>query len=233
LNIDKGGNSMLFGFLQNIFLFSYVTGSHSFPKPLSPEEESVIINKLKNNEQGAKDILIERNLRLVAHIVKKFNNHPNEIEDLISVGTIGLIKSINSFDTTKGAKFATYASRCIHNEILMYLRVTKKHNYNLYIQEPIGIDKEGNEVTMEDKMADTKISIDEQVNFKMQIKVLYDKIKYVLKGREKTVIELRYGLIDGEEITQREIANRLGISRSYVSRIEKKAIKKLSKEMSN
>jgi RNA polymerase sporulation-specific sigma factor len=224
---------MLLSFLQNIFLFSYVTGSRSFPKPLSAEEEIVIIERLKNNDLEARNILIERNLRLVAHIVKKFNNHPNEIEDLISVGTIGLIKSINSFDPEKGAKFATYASRCIHNEILMHLRATKKHNYNVYIQEPIGMDKEGNELTMQDKIADTNNSIDEQVSLKIQIKFLYDKIKDVLKGREKTVIELRYGLLDGEEITQREIATRLGISRSYVSRIEKKAIKKLSKEISN
>ena len=224
-------NNVALAFLQNIFLFSYVTGSHSFPKPLSPEEEVVILERLKEGDKEARNILIERNLRLVAHIVKKFNNHQNEIEDLISVGTIGLIKAINSFDGDKGAKFATYASRCIHNEILMHLRSTKKHNYNVYIQEPIGIDKEGNEVTMEDKIADSEMGIDDQIDLKMQIKSLYNEIKYVLKGREKTVIELRYGLIDGKEVTQREIAKELGISRSYVSRIEKKAIKKLSKEI--
>jgi RNA polymerase sporulation-specific sigma factor len=218
-------------FLKNFFLFSYVTGSHSFPKPLSAEEEIIIIDKLKTGDKEARNILIERNLRLVAHIVKKFNNHPNEVEDLISVGTIGLIKSINSFDPEKGAKFATFASRCIHNEILMHLRATKKHNQNLYIQEPIGLDKQGNELTMEDKIADNENPIDEQVTLKIQIKLLYDKIKFVLKGREKTIIELRYGLLDGNEVTQREIAKLLGISRSYVSRIEKKAIKKLSKEI--
>ncbi len=224
-------------FLNILFMFSYVTNSNSFPQPLTQDEEAKYLDDYKNGDKytsdEAKNILIERNLRLVAHIVKKYNNYSKENEDLISVGTIGLIKAIITFKPGKGTRLATYAARCIENEVLMFIRTSKKHANELYLQEPIGIDKEGNEVTMEEKIADESGSIDEQVNLKLQIKVLYDKIKSVLKGREKTVINLRYGLTDGKEVTQREIADMLGISRSYVSRIEKKALKKLSKEVFN
>ncbi len=213
------------------FLLSYVTGANAFPKPLTVEEERDMLEKYERGDETAKNILIERNLRLVAHIVKKYNNYNKDLEDLISVGTIGLIKAITTFNSEKGTKLATYAARCIDNEILMFLRFNKKFGNDVYLQEPIGVDKEGNEVTMEDKLADDKNSIDDQVSVKIQVRTLYEKMKKVLKGREKTVIELRYGLLDGEEVTQREIAEMLGISRSYVSRIEKKALGKLTKEM--
>ena len=220
------------GELLSVFLLlSYITGSNTFPKPLSHEEEKEALRRYQEGDESAKNLLIERNLRLVAHIVKKYSNHSKDGEDLISVGTIGLIKAISTYNADRGVKLATYAARCIDNEVLMFLRSSKKHSNDVYLQEPIGIDKEGNEVTMEDKIADDKYAIDEQVNLKMQVKSLYDKMKKVLKDREKTVLELRYGLVNGEEVTQREIAERLGISRSYVSRIEKKALNKLSKEI--
>ena len=175
-----------------------------------------MLARFANGDINARNILIEHNLRLVAHIVKKYSNHLKDAEDFISVGTIGLIKAISTYNASKGTKLATYAARCIDNEILMFLRSSKKFSNDIYLQEPIGIDKDGNEVTMEDKIADDKNPIEDQVNLKMQIKLLKEKIKKVLKGREITVIELRYGLSANDEITQREIADMLGISRSYV-----------------
>lgn len=222
---------MIGGLLPLFFLFSYITGTNSFPKPMTQEEENAMLDRFAHGDKDAKNTLIERNLRLVAHIVKKYNNHAKEVEDLISVGTIGLIKAITTYNADKGTKLATYAARCIDNEILMFLRSSKKHSNDIYLQEPIGVDKEGNEVTIEDKLADDKYSVDEHVNLKMQIKRLYEKMKRSLKDREKLVIEMRYGLLTGKEVTQREIAEQLGISRSYVSRIEKKALKKLKKEI--
>ncbi|WP_250279033.1 RNA polymerase sporulation sigma factor SigK [[Clostridium] colinum] len=212
-------------------MFSCITGGNTFPKPLTVEEEEKYLNEYKDGSIEAKNILIERNLRLVAHIVKKYTNYQKDSEDLISIGTIGLIKGITTFKNDKGIRLATYVARCIENEILMYIRVSKKHNKDVYLQDTVGVDKDGNEVTLEDKVADESVSIDEEVMLKMQSKVLYEKIRKVLSGREKTIIELRYGLINGEELTQRDIAKKLGISRSYVSRIEKKALEKLYKEM--
>lgn len=222
---------MFLWLLQFFFMFSYVTGSNSFPKPLSSEEEQKYLEEYQNGSEEAKNILIERNLRLVAHIVKKYPNHNKDNEDLISVGTIGLIKAIITYKPAKGTKLATYAAKCIENEILMTIRASKKHSNDVYLQDTIGIDKDGNEVTLQDKVADDNDSIDDQVGLKLQTKQLYEKMKKVLKGREKKVIELRYGILTGEAVTQREIAKMLGISRSYVSRIEKKALKKLEKEM--
>ncbi len=222
---------MLFSFFNYFFMFSCISSANTFPKPLSLEEEEKYLKQYEQGSIEAKNILIERNLRLVAHIVKKYNNYQKDSEDLISIGTIGLIKAITTFKNDKGIKLATYAARCIENEILMYIRSNKKYNKDVYLQDTIGIDKDGNEVTLEDKVADDSMSIDEEVTLKMQSKVLYEKMKKVLKGREKTIIELRYGLINGEELTQRDIAKILGISRSYVSRIEKKALEKLYKEM--
>lgn len=212
-------------------MFSYVTGSTAFPKPLTQLEEQKYLKEFSEGSIEAKNILIERNLRLVAHIVKKYTNYQKDTEDLISIGTIGLIKGINSFKNEKGTKLVTYCARCIENEILMFIRSTKKFNKDIYMQDSIGTDKDGNEVTLEDRLADTSISIHDEVHLKMQTKILYEKIKQVLVGREKTIIELRYGLVDGEEVTQKDIAERLGISRSYVSRIEKKALEKLAREM--
>lgn len=219
--------------LNVFFMFAHITTSASYPKPLTQEEETLYLQKFESGDDDARNILIERNLRLVAHIVKKYSNINKETEDLISIGTIGLIKAINTYKLGKGTRLATYAARCIDNEILMSIRTSKKYSSDIYLQDIIGVDKEGNEIHIEDKMADDVDTIDEQVTLKMQIKVLYEKIKLVLKDREKLVIEQRYGLLNGHELTQREIADRLGISRSYVSRIEKKALKKLYKEMYN
>ena len=225
---------MFFGLLQimqGFFLFSYVTGSNSFPKPLTADEEQKYLQDYANGNTEAKNVLIERNLRLVAHVVKKYSNHNKDNEDLISIGTIGLIKAIASYRPDKGTRLATYAARCIDNEILMSIRAGKKHSGDVYLQDVVGVDREGNEVRIEDKIADDREGIDEQVALKMQIRWLYDVVRRVLRGREKTVILLRYGLVGGDEMTQREIAAMLGISRSYVSRIEKKALKKIGKEM--
>lgn len=210
-------------------MFSHITGGNTFPKPLTLEEEEKYLKEYEKGSVEAKNILIERNLRLVAHIVKKYTNYQKDSEDLISIGTIGLIKAITSFKNDKGIKLATYASRCIENEILMHIRSSKKYIKDMYLQDTVGFDKDGNEVTLEDRVADDGVSIDEEVLLKIQSKDLYEQMKKVLKDREKTIIELRYGLINGEELTQRDIAKILGISRSYVSRIEKKALEKLYK----
>ncbi len=219
------------------FLFGYLaggvgpSGGNSFPKPLSADEEQKYLTEFLNGSEDAKNILVERNLRLVAHVVKKYGNHSRDSEDLISIGTIGLIKAISSYKPEKGTRLATYAARCIENEILMSIRSGKKFAGDIYLQDVIGVDREGNEVRVEDKIADSRDSVDDQVSLKMQIRRLYDVIQQVLRGREKVVIELRYGLMECEEMTQREIASKLGISRSYVSRIEKKALRKIGKEM--
>ncbi|WP_032121837.1 RNA polymerase sporulation sigma factor SigK [Clostridium amazonitimonense] len=212
-------------------LTGYVTGGNSFPKPLEEKEEEYYINKLKEGDVEAKSILVERNLRLVAHIVKKYSYPGKDMDDLISIGTVGLIKAIDSFDNTKGTRLATYAARCIENEILMLIRNNKKIKGEVYLQDPIGIDKEGNEISLMDVLSSEDDSVVELVEQKIQIKKLYTKINTVLQHREKIIIEMRYGLIDGKCKTQREIAKLLGISRSYVSRIEKRALKKLLKEL--
>ncbi|GAA0734597.1 RNA polymerase sporulation sigma factor SigK [Clostridium oceanicum] len=214
-----------------ILLTGYVTGNSSFPQPLNEKEEKYYLKKLKEGDPLAKNILVERNLRLVAHIVKKYSYPGKDIDDLISIGTVGLIKAIDSFDNSKGTRLATYAAKCIENEILMLMRNNKKTKGEMYLQDPIGIDKEGNEISLMDILSTDENSIIEIVENKIQIKKLYGKIDTALKGREKKVIQMRYGLKDGKPKTQREIAAILNISRSYVSRIEKKALKKLYKEL--
>ena len=218
---------MLAGVLNVVYLFSHISGGSSFQQPLSPDEERECLEAFAAGSIEAKNTLIERNLRLVAHIAKKY--HARDSEDLISIGTVGLIKGIASFDPQKGARLATYASRCIENEILMHLRASKKYNNEVYMQDPIGVDKEGNNITIEDKLADEAYSIDEQVGLRLQSRALLEAVGSVLQARERTIVEMRYGLRTGEEVTQREIAKGLGISRSYVSRIEKKALSKLRK----
>lgn len=198
------------------FMVSYVTNSNSFPKPLTVEEEKYYLKEYANGVGEAKNKLIECNLRLVAHIVKKFSNSNFENDDLISIGTIGLIKAISTFDANKGTRLATYAARCIENEVLMYIRSVKKRANEVSIQEPIGTDKEGNDIALEDILPAEKDSIIDQIDFKMQTKKLYEKMKKTLIGRELKVIEMRYGLTSGKEKTQREIAELLDISRSYV-----------------
>ncbi|WP_300258831.1 RNA polymerase sporulation sigma factor SigK [Clostridium sp.] len=218
---------------SKIFLTGYVTGNSTFPKPLNEKEEKKYLEKLKDGDIEAKKVLVERNLRLVAHIVKKYSsNYQNskEMDDLISIGTIGLIKAIDSFDTSKGIRLATYAAKCIDNEILMFFRNNKKTKGEVFLQDPIGVDKEGNEICLIDILSSDSDSVLETVENSLQVKELYKKMSDVLSTREKEIIQMRYGLLDGDIKTQREIAGILGISRSYVSRIEKKALKKLNKE---
>lgn len=174
--------------------------------------------------------MIERNLRLVVHVCKKYANTNIDQDDLLSIGTIGLIKGVNSFNLEKGSKLSTYVSRCIDNEVLMYLRSTKKLNAEVYLNEPIGKDKDDNVITLEEVLENDTKSIEDVIDTKMKIRKMYNKIKEVLKDREKTIIELRFGLKGEKPKTQKEIAKMLGISRSYVSRIETKAIEKLSEE---
>ncbi len=220
-------NSFFTMLANTFFLMSYVTNINSFQSPLKPSEERMYLEQYKNGDRNAKNILIERNLRLVAHVVKKYSITHDDTDDLISIGTIGLIKAITTFNPDKGTRLATYAGKCIENEIRMHLRSGKKSRNEVLLQDPIGKDKDGNEITLIDKLSNDDESIFDEVNLKFQIKKLYQCMKDILPEREQKVIELRYGLINGCELTQKEIAKMLGISRSYVSRIEKKAIKKL------
>ena len=199
----------------------------TFPSPLTASEEQYYMQKYIEGDLEAKHILIERNLRLVSHIAKKYQQPDENPEDLISIGTIGLIKAITTFDPDKNNKLGTYAARCIENEILMYFRAKKKIAKDVSLYEPIGTDHEGNEIQIFDVIESTEKDLHAQVLFQEQSKLLYEKIESVLTPRERLVLKLRYGLYNEEEYTQREIATLLGISRSYVSRIEKGAIKKL------
>ena len=223
------------GFLQflqtAVFAVGYISGTSLFPEPLSAEEEQKCIQKLKEGDEEARNILIEKNLRLVAHVCKKYSNSNVDQDDLISIGTIGLIKGINSFNADKGARLSTYVSRCIDNEILMYFRATKKLGAEVYLNEPIGKDKDDNVVTLQEVLENDDKSVEDSVDLKMKIKVLYEKMKTILKDRERSILELRFGLDGHKPKTQIEIAEQMGISRSYVSRIETKAIYKLSKEI--
>lgn len=222
----------LLEFISNsIFLSGYINGSTTFPMPLDEKEEKIYLARLKDGDKEAKNILIERNLRLVAHIVKKYSFPTKEMDELISIGTVGLIKAIDSFDGSKGTRLATYASRCIENEILMLFRNSKKQKSEVYLQDPIGMDREGNEICLIDVLSSEKDSVITKVECNLQIKALYKKMKEILSKREYYIIIMRYGLEDGKCKTQREIAGYLNISRSYVSRIEKKALKKLKKAL--
>ena len=210
--------------------FGYISGVTAFPEPLSTEEEKNALIRMSKGDEEARNLLIERNLRLVAHVCKKYANTNIDQDDLLSIGTIGLIKGIKSFNIEKGSRLSTYVSRCIDNEILMYLRSIKKLNSEVYLNDTVGKDKDDNVVTLEEVLENDDKSVDEIVDLKMKVKKLYNKIKEVLKDRERTIIELRFGLNGNKPKTQNEIAKEMGISRSYVSRIETKAINKLSKE---
>ena len=214
-----------------IFLVGYISNNSLFPEPLSSEDEQKYLELLKKGDEEARNILIEKNLRLVAHVCKKYSSTNIDLDDLISIGTIGLIKGINSFNPSKSVKLSTYVSRCIDNEILMFLRSTKKLGAEVFLEDPIGKDKDDNTVTLQEVLENNEKNIEDEVDLKFKIKKLYQKMKEVLKFREKTILELRFGLDGNKPKTQNEIAKSMGISRSYVSRIETKAIEKLAKEI--
>ncbi len=221
----------LLGVLSGIVIFAlHVTAASSFPQPLSAKEERECFEKMTAGNKTARAKLIEHNLRLVAHIIKKYYGNSAEQDDLISIGTIGLIKAVSTFDYEKGARFATYASRCIENEILMYFRNKKKYAQDVSFTEPIDSDKDGNTLSLIDIMADER-SVAEDIEDKLRDERLYKVIGDTLSLREKEIIYLRYGLDGRRSYTQREVAKHLGISRSYVSRIEKKALETLREHM--
>ena len=192
-----------------IFLVGYITNNTLFPEPLSQEEEKIYLDKYKDGDEEARNILIERNLRLVAHVCKKYSNSNVNIDDLISIGTIGLIKGINSYRVDKGVKLATYVSKCIDNEILMHLRTTKKIGAEVYLNEPIGKDKDDNEVALIDILENDEKNIEDEIDLKMKISKLYEKMTQVLKDREKIILEMRYGLYGKKPKTQNQIAQLL------------------------
>lgn len=216
-------------FFKQLMLFVSFVKNNAFPQPLSSAEEKEMLERMAKGDREARNRLIEHNLRLVAHIVKKFENTGEDNEDLISIGTIGLIKAIESYSPEKGTKLATYAARCIENEILMYLRSLKKTKKDVSLQDPIGQDREGNEISLMDVLKSDNDDIIDKIQLNMEKKKIYKYI-HILDAREREVIISRFGLDENEELTQREIAKNLGISRSYVSRIEKRALMKLFHE---
>lgn len=220
----------LLALLKNLIIFSsYVTEKSSFPKPLSKEKEKEYLEKSAQGDKEAKEILVKHNLRLVAHIAKKYSNYGDN-DELISIGSIGLIKAIESFKPDKGTQLATYASRCIENEILMTMRTSKKHRSNVSLNEPIGVDKDGNELVIMDMLCDD-CSVIEDVENSIMMEKLLRITKAVLDEREYEIIRLRYGLGGCGALTQREVAKKFDISRSYVSRIEKKALEKIKRSI--
>ena len=205
----------------------------SFPKPLTPKEEEHYISLYEAGDETAKDLLIERNLRLVAHIAKKYTASVIPADDLISIGTIGLIKAVNTYSSHKSSKLATYAARCIENEILMSLRSARRLRTEVSLSDPIGTDKEGNEINLNDVIGTDPDEILEDISLKIQTAKLFHAVNSILTDREKTVIIKRYGIMGEEPLPQREVAKVLNISRSYVSRIEKKALAKLNSQLKN
>lgn len=210
------------------YLMLHIQNAGSFPKPLSAKEEREALQRLKEGDSEARDLLVEHNLRLVVHIIKKYYSSYSDQDDLISIGTIGLIKGVNSFNAEKGTRLATYAARCVENEILMYFRNQKKSSQDISMSEPIDTDSEGNPLTLSDIIF-TDDTISDDIDKKMKIEKLRKCINAMPDGREKEIIIRRYGLNGCFPLTQREIADKLHISRSYVSRIEKKAIEDLRK----
>jgi len=217
-------------FIKELMLLVSYVKNNAFPQPLSEEEEEYHLRRMAEGDTQSRNKLIEHNLRLVAHIVKKFDNTGEDLEDLISIGTIGLIKAIENFSPDKGTKLATFASRCVENEILMHLRSLKKTRKDVSLHDPIGTDKEGNEITLIDILGSDNDEVADKVELKIEKSKIYNHLD-ILDEREQEVIRGRFGLEQGgEERTQREIAKELGISRSYVSRIEKRALMKLYHE---
>ena len=238
INREMKTNEMKFSFLQGMIIkreggIHYIGGNDILPAPLSTDKEGECIkNLIENNDEEAKSMLIEHNLRLVVYIAKKFDNTGVGVEDLISIGTIGLIKGINTFKPDKNIKLATYASRCIENEILMYLRKNNKTKLEVSIDEPLNVDWDGNELLLSDILGTDEDVISKGIESEVEKKLLYKAIEK-LNHREKVIVEMRYGLNnkDGEEMTQKEVADSLGISQSYISRLEKQIIKRLKREI--
>lgn len=209
----------LFSWFSHILLTGYLKGPNSFPPPLTAQEEEELITRCMDGDVEAKNTLIERNLRLVAHIVKKYSSlSSHDSEDLISIGTIGLIKAINSFDATKSKKLSTYASKCIQNELLMWIRSSKKSQHDVYLQDSVSVDKEGNSIALLDLLSANTEDVTDQLYRKMKIKKMQSILETELSERENKIIKMRYGLDDTTPQTQFEIADQLGISRSYVSK---------------
>lgn len=207
----------------------YINGAETLPPPLSPEEEIQAYTELKSGSKSAKELLITHNLRLVVFISKKFESTGIGIEDLISIGTIGLIKAVNTFDSEKNIKLATYASRCIENEILMYIRKTSSQRNEISIDEPLNIDWDGNELLLSDVLG-TDEEVGQHIEYETEKRLLIEAVDK-LKGREKLIMQLRFGLLNGKELTQKEVADVVGISQSYISRLEKRILKQLRKEL--
>lgn len=225
--------SVIYGIISGIFYLAlHPTNTGSFPPALSPAEEAELIKRMEAGEKEARDKLIEHNLRLVAHVVKKYYTERVDQDDLISIGTIGLIKGISTFRSDKGIKLATYAARCVENEILMHFRSLKKTAQDVSINDPIETDKEGNDLTLIDVIADDSNILDD-IDLRIKTERLQKYMTEALTPRERIIISLRFGLIGGKENTQREVAQKLNISRSYVSRIEKKALLKLYEKFEN
>lgn len=211
-------------------LVAFVSNKESLPVALSPEEEQALLERLKNKDESVRTSLIEHNLRLVVYIAKKFDNTGTELDDLISVGAIGLIKAVQSFDVEKNIKLATYASRCIENEILMFIRKKTKQNFEVSLDEPLNYDKDGNELLLSDVLESENEGITEELEKNSEKKLLWQAIRR-LNNREQHIMELRFGLNGVNESTQKEVADMLGISQSYISRIEKKILSRLKKDL--
>ena len=223
---------MLWGLLEYLssilFFFLHITSAGSFPKALTAAEEKKYLEQMAAGDHHARQKLIEHNLRLVAHIAKKYYADENDRDDLVSIGTVGLIKAVDSFDPTKGIRLSSYASRCIENEILMFFRSAKKTAQDVSLNDPIDTAKDGNTLTLLDTIA-TDDHILEDIDLRMKVRQLYDAVKTRLSPREREIVLLRYGLMGQRPLVQREVAKKLNISRSYVSRLEKKALQKLRK----
>lgn len=211
-------------------LVAYISGKESLPQALSQEDEDALIERLKLGDESARGELIEHNLRLVVYIAKKFDNTGTELDDLVSVGAIGLIKAVQSFDANKNIKLATYASRCIENEILMYIRKKSRQNHEISLDEPLNFDKDGNELLLADILESDTETASSKLERTSENKLLWSAIRK-LNSREQRIMELRFGLTGNEENTQKEVADMLGISQSYISRIEKKILNRLKKDL--
>lgn len=221
-------------FLQDaLFMLGYLTRGNAFPKPLSREAETQALERMRQGDSAAREKLIEHNLRLCAHIARKYTVPGYDQDDLVSIGTVGLIKGVNTFKPGTGTQLSTYCARCIENEILMCLRASQKRKGDVSLHDPIGVDGEGNEITLIDVLGTDETLVQGEVERRISLESVRKLVSVCLNGRERTVIEMRYGLLDGRMYAQQEIADKLGISRSYISRIEKKAMERLREAFEN